>query len=200
MDDLEERLKRVLEECAQLREENIRLRKLLTPAQEKSLFQFSTEGKTQIFESPADYVTNASPSSKKVNLFWNFFHGRDDVYPLRWEARKGRSGYSPACANEWNRKLCLKPKGKCADCQNRSLLPVTEEVIRDHLQGKHTIGVYPLLTDDRCRFLAVDFDKEDWQDDILTFQRTCREMSIPAAMERSRSGNGAHLWIFFQDP
>jgi hypothetical protein len=121
-------------------------------------------------------VTHASSSAEKVNLFWSLFHGRDDVYPLRWEDRKGRSGYSPACANEWDRKLCLKPKGKCADCQNRNLLPVTEEVLRDHLQGKHTIGVYPLLTDDRCWFLAADFDEKYWQDDILTFFKTCNEI------------------------
>ncbi len=199
-DDLQNRLKKALAECAQLREENIRLQKLLTSPQNKTPSETPKNAQFEIHEFPAKYVTNASSSPDKIRLFWSLFHGRDDVYPLRWEDRKGRSGYSPACANEWDRSLCLKPKGKCTNCQNRSLLPVTEEVIRDHLRGKHTIGLYPLLTDDRCWFLAADFDKKHWQDDILIFLKTCTEMSIPAAMERSRSGNGAHLWIFFQEP
>ena len=199
-DDLETQLRIALAECARLREENLRLRRQSPSPTDKPSPGPLKSARSELAAPPAQYVTKASSSAEKVNLFWSLFHGRDDVYPLRWEDRKGRSGYSPACANEWDRNLCLKPKGKCADCQNRNLLPVTEEVLRDHLQGKHTIGVYPLLTDDRCWFLAADFDKKYWQDDILTFLKTCNEMSIPAAVERSRSGNGAHLWIFFQEP
>jgi superfamily II DNA or RNA helicase len=133
-------------------------------------------------------------------MFASLFRGREDVYPVRWEDKKGRSGYSPACANEWNRSLCQKPSGKCANCKNRKFLPVTEEVIRDHLQGKHTIGVYPLLAGDRCWFLAIDFDQKNWQEDALVFLEMCEKMEIPGALERSRSGNGAHVWIFFENP
>ena len=133
-------------------------------------------------------------------LFRSLFRGRKDIYPIRWEGKDGRSGYSPACGNEWNRPLCRKPKIKCADCENRSLLPVTDAVILDHLNGKHTIGVYPLLPDETCWFLAVDFDKRTWREDVAEFIRASEEIGILPAVERSRSGNGAHIWFFFERP
>jgi len=200
-DDLERKLKKALAECAQLREENIRLRGLLISSESKTFNETEKTAQPKLYESPAAYssLTNASSSVDKVGLFGSLFRGREDVYPIRWEDKKGRSGYSPACANEWERTL-LKPKGKCANCKNRKLLPVTEEVIRDHLQGKHTIGVYPLLADDRCWFLAADFDQIKCREDALVFLEICEKMGIPAALERSRSGNGAHIWIFFEQP
>ncbi len=125
------------------------------------------------------------------------FRGRADVYPVRWESKAGKSGYSPACANEWKPGICAKPRIKCADCHKRSLTPVSEQTIFDHLAGNHTIGVYPLLGDDRCYFLAVDFDKAEWREDARSFIQSCRELGVPVALEISRSGNGAHAWIFF---
>ena len=113
---------------------------------------------------------------------------------------RGKAGYSPACANEWNRTFCGKPKVKCADCENRKLIPVTDEVIQNHLLGKSTIGIYPLRPDETCLLLAVDFDKKSWREDAGTYLETCKEMGIPAALERSRSGNGGHIWIFFDSP
>jgi len=136
-------------------------------------------------------------SAQKVALFRSLFRGRTDVYPLRWESAKGKSGYSPACGNEWKPGVCGKPQIKCADCENRMLLPVTDQVIYDHLSGKQTIGVYPLLSDDTCWFLAVDFDEAEWRDDAGAFIQSCRELGVPAALEVSRSGEGAHVWIFF---
>jgi hypothetical protein len=134
-------------------------------------------------------------------LFRKLFRGRSDVYPVRWESsRSGRSGYAPACANEWQPGICEKPRVKCADCDHRRFLPVTDAVIYDHLAGKKTVGVYPLLTDDTCHLLAVDFDKDGWQDDARAFVASCRELTVPAALEISRSGNGAHAWIFFSTP
>jgi superfamily II DNA or RNA helicase/very-short-patch-repair endonuclease len=151
-------------------------------------------------------VTQNSPASDKISLFRSLFRGRTDVYPRRFESRKtGRTGYGPACANEWVRGLCDKRKVKCADCPNRRLLPVTDEVIRRHLTGldgdgrEFVAGIYPLLLDETCYFLAADFDKENWSEDIREMFLTCRNIGLPAAVERSRSGNGAHLWLFFEE-
>lgn len=137
-------------------------------------------------------------TSEKVKLFRRLFQGRTDVYPVRWESKTtGKSGYAPACANEWRAGVCHKPRVKCGDCNHRLLEPLSDSVIYDHLAGEHTVGVYPLLPDDTCFFLAVDFDEQEWQDDAQAFMRSCKELGVPAALEISRSGNGAHAWIFF---
>jgi Uncharacterized protein conserved in bacteria len=152
-------------------------------------------------ETPVSIVNNLSHPEAKIALFRSLFRGREDVYPKRWESQsKGSSGYSPVCKNEWSPGLCKKPRIKCNECSNRIFLPVTDEVIQKHLEGKTTIGVYPLLTDETCWFLAVDFDKETWKEDIITFLDTCKRIAIPAAVERSRSGNGGHVWFFFSGP
>ncbi len=133
-------------------------------------------------------------------LFRRLFRGRDDVYPVRWESTKtGKSGYAPACANEWRPGVCEKPRVKCTDCAHRQLLPVTGAVIYAHLAGEHTVGVYPLLSDDTCHFLAVDFDKAEWRSDVVAFARSCRELEVPVTLEISRSGKGAHAWLFFAE-
>ncbi|WP_425411950.1 TOTE conflict system archaeo-eukaryotic primase domain-containing protein [Magnetospirillum moscoviense] len=149
---------------------------------------------------------NASPAIK-IALFRSLFRGREDVFPKRWSNPKsGKSGYSPSCANEWVPRLCGKPKVKCGDCPNRHFLPVTDTIIAQHLRGEGSdgrdfiIGVYPMLADETCWFLAADFDKKSWRDDVAAFLETCRIKDIPAAVERSRSGNGGHVWIFFAEP
>lgn len=135
---------------------------------------------------------------EKVALFRRLFRGRDDVWALRWESKtSGKSGYSPACANEWQARICGKPRIKCGDCTHRQLLPVSDLVIYQHLAGTHTAGLYPLLEDDSCYFLAVDFDEAEWQKDASAFMRACDELGVPAALEISRSRQGAHVWIFF---
>jgi len=141
-----------------------------------------------------------SISDENVQLFMSLFQGRADVFAKRWENRQGRSGYSPSCRNEWVRGICRKPHVKCSDCEYRELIPFTEDIVRNHLSGKTTVGVYPLLADETCHFLAVDFDKEDWQEDVNSFARTCRDKGIECAVERSRSGKGAHVWFFFESP
>jgi len=128
-----------------------------------------------------------SISDENVQLFMSLFQGRADVFAKRWENRQGRSGYSPSCRNEWVRGICRKPHVKCSDCEYRELIPFTEDIVRNHLSGKTTVGVYPLLADETCHFLAVDFDKEDWQEDVNSFARTCRDKGIECAVERSRS-------------
>ena len=137
---------------------------------------------------------------EKVTLFRSLFRGRDDVYAVRWESGDKRSGYSPVCANEWNPVHCRKPQIKCGDCSARALRPLTDKVVYDHLDGKHTVGVYPILPDDTCWFLAADFDDADWRQDALAFVQTCRHYEVPVALEISRSGTGAHVWMFFGGP
>lgn len=143
-------------------------------------------------------LTNLDTDSK-LALFRSLFKGRIDTYPLRWESRGGKSGYAPACANEWRPGICEKPLIKCGDCGKRQLLPVNDEVIYRHLSGTIVVGVYPLLSDDTCHFLAVDFDEADWREDALAFVHAGRSLDVPVILEISRSGNGAHAWIFFQD-
>ncbi|HYN59648.1 MAG TPA: DEAD/DEAH box helicase family protein, partial [Rubrivivax sp.] len=125
------------------------------------------------------------------------FAGRTDVYPVRWESKAGKTGYAPACANEWRAGVCEKPRIKCADCGHRSLTALTDRTIFDHLAGRHTTGVYPLLTNDTCNFLAVDFDDAEWREDAKAFAKSCSETGVPVALEVSRSGEGAHAWVFF---
>jgi superfamily II DNA or RNA helicase len=138
-------------------------------------------------------------TDEKVALFMRLFRGRTDVYPIRWESQKtGKVGYSPVCVNEWRAGVCDKPRVKCSNCSNQLLKPLTDVIVFDHLAGKHTIGVYPLLTDDTCHFLAADFDEADWREDVRAFALSCREMGVPASVEISRSGKGAHVWIFFE--
>src|SRR4030067_1001381 len=108
----------------------------------------------------------AFPSDDKIALFRRLFRGRADVYPVRWESKAGKSGYAPACANEWRAGVCEKPRIKCADCGNRLLIALSDQTIYDHLAGRHTIGVYPLLPDDTCHFLAVDFDGDAWPEEV----------------------------------
>ncbi len=145
-------------------------------------------------------ITERSPAREKVALFRSLFRGRDDVYPERWEnTRTGKSGYAPACANEWRPQICGKPRIKCGSCTNQAFLSVTDETIVDHLRGRHTLGVYPILADSSCHFVAADFDKETWRKDAEAFLAACRSKNVPAALERSRSGNGGHVWIFFAE-
>jgi superfamily II DNA or RNA helicase/very-short-patch-repair endonuclease len=148
--------------------------------------------------------SHSSPA-RKIALFRSLFRGREDVYARRFESQKsGRSGYQPACANEWVRGVCEKPKIKCTDCPHQRFRPVTDAVVTWHLQGHDDLGapfvmgVYPMLQDETCFFLVVDFDKSSWCADASAFIETCRLLSIPAALERSRSGNGGHVWIFFE--
>ena len=150
-------------------------------------------------ESVNPEVSKRSPLSDKIALFMSLFQGRPDVYARRWESRNGRCGYSPACKNEWKKGVCLKPKGKCAECSHAEYPPYNEEAIAAHLSGSCVLGIYPLLQDERCRFLAIDFDEERWQDDVRMVAGTCRAQGVPCAVEVSRSGNGAHLWIFFSE-
>lgn len=141
-------------------------------------------------------------AADKVKLFRSLFRGRTDVFPVRFVSKKtGNPGYAPACSNKWEPGLChLKSGGKCSDCPNQAFVPVEDRVVIDHLRGRHVIGCYPMLEDETTWFLAVDFDKGSWKEDVASFAETSRSHDIPAAVERSRSGNGAHAWFFFASP
>ncbi len=145
-------------------------------------------------------VNKFATPDKKIKLYLSLFKGRTDVYAKRWEnKKKDKAGYSPVCKNEWTPGLCNKPKIKCSKCLNRECEPLDESVIESHLKGQIVAGVYSLLTDENCHFLAIDFDGEEWKDDIVTIREICNEFEIPMVLERSRSGNGAHLWFFFEN-
>ncbi len=150
-------------------------------------------------------VSRLSSSAEKISLFKSIFRGREELFPVRFEShRTGRSGYQPACGNEWVRGVCEKPRIKCSVCPNQAFHHVTDEVIRWHLTGRDdrgrafVMGVYPLLLDETCHFLAVDFDGDAWESDAGAFRETCWRLKIPVTLERSRSGNGAHAWFFFE--
>ena len=194
-DDLEAKLNEALAECATLREENERLKALL--GLDEKVVDPAAKAATKKSDIAVD---NNSSTEKKIAVFRKLFQGRDDVFAVRWENKKGAGGYVPACRHEWNRALCRKPAVKCGQCENRELLPLTDQVIVDHLTGRLTVGLYPLLRDETCRVLAVDFDKTSWRQDIRAFKRNCDKMGVPAAVESSRSGNGGHIWIFFDSP
>jgi len=136
---------------------------------------------------------------QKIDIFRNLFRGRTDIFSLRWQNQQGRSGYAVACDNEWVQGICNKPRIKCQDCNHRKFSELSDRVIYQHLAGQQVVGLYPLLHDDTCYLLAADFDKGDWQREVKAMSQACTEYDVPHAIEISRSGNGAHLWIFFEE-
>jgi superfamily II DNA or RNA helicase len=197
MTEQEEQIRRLLDECARLRNENEKLRAVLDT---HDLVPKPAASAAQPQPVDPGIITNASSPEEKLALFKSLFRGREDIYAKRWE-KSGKAGYSPAAVMDWHAIRAVKPEErKKVARQTRSLLALTDQAVREHLEGKSTIGIYPLLPDDTCWFLAVDFDKAGWRRDAVTFLATCREFDVPAFIERSRSGNGAHVWIFFDRP
>ena len=190
-DDLEARLNDALATIRSLQAENARLRGLPKPG--------NTELPAQMEASAARTTTvvggvdSQSSESVKIALFRRLFRGREDVYAYRWEGRDGRSGYSPALRSGARRQKGQRPDSDV-------LLPLDYDVVQSHLLGRRVVGVYPMLEDETCWFLAIDFDKSTWQSDVAEVMRSCEELGVPASIERSRSGRGGHLWIFFDSP
>lgn len=138
-------------------------------------------------------------TNENVQLFMSLFKGRGDIYAKRWE-KNGKSGYGPAYKLDWQEFNAFKAKGgKFADFQNKTPLPLTWEVIHSHLEGIHTIGIYPLLQDNSSHFITADFDGENWQEECQKFIEVSSNYEVPVYLERSRSGKGGHVWIFFEE-
>lgn len=140
----------------------------------------------------------ANPNKNCIRRHYSFIG-------IRYSAKTEKSGYSPVCANEWCEGVCIKPKGSCSKCENRESVPLSDAIIYEHLSGKDgygrdVVGLYPILPNDTCYFLAIDFDDGDWQENVSEVRNICTSWNIPCAVERSRSGEGAHLWIFFTEP
>jgi superfamily II DNA or RNA helicase len=206
--DIEQRITEIEAELAnldysrgQLLDELTKLRRQLLQKDSPTQLSFHIQGIS---------INNQSSQEEKIRLFRSLFKGREDVFPRRFENQKtGKSGYAPVCRNEWAAGICRKPRIACQECGFRAFVPISDEIIRNHLRGNDsqeyaakdfTIGVYPLLSDETCWFLAVDFDKSAWSEDARAFLETCDSYHVPAVLERSRSGNGGHVWVFFENP
>ena len=200
----------ICEECTKLRKENTLLKNentrlkeqlKLMQVKENSLPHATAGSASVVREDNSGYITSKSTqpdTNPHIKLFRELFVGRDDVYAEHWCGKDGRSNYSPAKAHDWNKHV-IDPKTKKKICSELcKLLPLTDKAIAEHLSGKRIIGTYPLLPDDSCILLAIDFDKSTWNKDCIAFLETCDELSVPAYLERSRSGAGGHIWIFFE--
>jgi superfamily II DNA or RNA helicase/very-short-patch-repair endonuclease len=156
---------------------------------------------------PIAGVTHQSAPDAKIALFRSLFRGRDDIYARRFVSNKtGKAGFAPACENEWIRGICEKPRIKCTACLHQQFVPVSAEAVGRHLAGQDddgqefVMGVYPMLRDETCYLLALDLDKVNWPAHAKAFLETCRDLNIPAAPERSRSGQSVRIWFFFAEP
>ncbi len=192
---LAEEIKRLRTENAELK---VRLGIVDAPQTELATMDFSPL--------KGSLINKFSTPEEKIALFRSLFVGRTDVFARRWYGvTSGKSGYQPVCSNEWDDELCDKKKYKCSACPNRKLLPLTDRDLYRHLAGKDpyardVVGVYPMLKNETCAFCCVDFDDDGFKEAANAYRSVCAESSVPAYVERSRSGTGAHVWIFFKSP
>lgn len=195
--ELYEKYKILEEENKRLRNEVELLSKILS---KKETETNSSTDFIMVKESSLDrndnLVTMNSTSGEKIKLFMTLFKGRDDVCAKRW---RNKSGYSPYCFNDFKPGICNKPKVKCSECKSSDFAPLDEERVTGHLLGKYVLGLYPMTSDDTCLLLAIDFDDSSWSEDVKVVMKTCKENNIPVYAERSRSGDGCHLWFFFEN-
>lgn len=209
MDDLLTRYNKLLRQYEVLHKENEVLRSLLKIHGVEYETRMKEDMNTPIY-SLVSVPTITLSIDERIRLFQSLFKGREDVFARRWFSKTtGKSGYQPVCINEWKQGLCDKKKYRCAICPNRNFAPLTTQDMYRHLEGKDkyccdVVGLYAIMQDNNCAFLCADFDdkncKYGYKEDVLAYVGVCREWLIPYAIERSRSGNGAHVWIFFEAP
>ena len=194
-----QRIREIEARLAELENERKRLILELTTAQSSAR---APDELPPLLGLPAAPIPPQSPDDK-VDLYLKLFRARESVFPKRWENKTGKAGYSPACNNEWVPGVCGKPpKGnvKCSECPSQAFPRLDAQAIKDHLQGKSIIGTYAICENDTCTFLAADFDGDGWRQDVSAYKSAARELGIQIEIERSRSGNGAHAWVFFREP
>ena len=199
--ELHEKYEEALSRVKELERENARLKKVL---REHGI----TVDEDLEVPLPLPVPKRVLSVEERVELFRSLFKGCEGVFARRWQS-KDKAGYQPACANEWNRQLCDKKKYRCTECPNHQFLPLTYDDVYKHLEGKDAncrdvIGLYVLNEDNTCNLLCTDFDDKNcehgYQDDVKAFVDVCKGWNVPCSVERSRSGNGAHVWIFFETP
>ena len=209
INELMEKYKILLIENKALKEENeiLKARLRISDPPQPVLFQdpknhlpLDFAASETLGKNPPPIISRPPDAAEKIRLFMSLFKGREDVYAKRWQNREGRAGYAPVCRNEWKSGICRKPSVKCFDCRHQAYESLGVKVIEAHLRGNIIAGLYPLCQDETCYLLAIDFDDEGWQEDCATLREVCDAFGIPMALERSRSGNGAHAWFFFEDP
>ena len=209
MDDLLTRYNKLLRQYEVLHKENDVLKSLL----KSHGIEYETRMKEDMNKPIYSLVSVPTISlsiDERIRLFQSLFKGREDVFARRWFSKTtGKSGYQPVCINEWKQGVCDKKKYRCVICPNRNFAPLTTQDMYRHLEGKDeyccdVVGLYAIMQDNNCAFLCADFDdkncKYGYKEDVLAFVGVCSEWLIPYAIERSRSGNGAHVWIFFEAP
>jgi DNA primase small subunit len=209
MDDLLTRYNKLLRQYEVLHKENEVLKSLL----KIHGIEYETrmkEDMNKLIYSLVSVPTITLSIDERLRLFQSLFKGREDVFARRWFSKTtGKSGYQPVCINEWKQGICDKKRYRCAICPNRNFAPLTSQDMYRHLEGKDeyccdVVGLYAIMQDNNCAFLCADFDdkncKYGYKEDVLAYVGVCREWLIPYAIERSRSGNGAHVWIFFEAP
>lgn len=209
MDDLLTRYNKLLRQYEVLHKENEVLRSLLKIHGVEYETRMKEDMNTPIY-SLVSVPTITLSIDERLRLFQSLFKGREDVFARRWFSKTtGKSGYQPVCINEWKQGICDKKKYRCVICPNRNFAPLTTQDMYRHLEGKDeyccdVVGLYAIMQDNNCAFLCADFDdkncKYGYKEDVLAYVGVCREWLIPYAIERSRSGNGAHVWIFFEAP
>lgn len=188
MVDREERIQKIHKRLRELHEEKRLLERELA---------------NLMHEDPSHAVTNISSSEEKIALFLSLFRCREDRYPYYYERKRdGKSGFNPACYHEWEEEVCgkkFKPRIPCSQCKNFLPIPFSVDTAEIHLTGAGAIGSYSIDQQDRCVFIAADFDAQNWKHDAFAYRQTAYDMGIDAAVEVSKSGNGAHVWIFFSE-
>lgn len=200
----------------QLEQENAALRALLK--KHGITYPETAENQISAAANQGSRMLQNEATPQMASFFYTYFRGRKDVYSVRSRPKDGKAGYFPVCTHFWDHKLCPKTTGQkiaCRDCPNRAYKPLNIRALLAHLKGERedssdVVGIYPLLPDDTCYFLVFDFDDHEgtfqgsektasWRDEVDALRKICELEQIDALVERSRSGQGAHVWIFFSE-